>query len=108
MRERYKNALMWGLYAALVLLVLVLQTVSFGRPRFFGVKLCFVPVLVACVSMHVEARPDACSAWRVALSGRFPARTAARCILCYWRSAARLRGTSATGILCGIWFPRFS
>ena len=44
---------MWGLYAALVLLVLVLQTVSFGRPRFFGVKLCFVPVLVACVSMHV-------------------------------------------------------
>lgn len=53
MRERYKNALMWGLYAALVLLVLVLQTVSFGRPRFFGVKLCFVPVLVACVSMHV-------------------------------------------------------
>ena len=53
MRERYKNALMWGLYAALVLLILVLQTVSFGRPRFFGVKLCFVPVLVACVSMHV-------------------------------------------------------
>lgn len=53
MRERYKNALMWGLYAALVLLILVLQTVSFGRPRFFGVKLCFVPVLAACVSMHV-------------------------------------------------------
>lgn len=53
MRERYKNALMWALYAALVLFVLVVQTVSFGRPRFFGVKLCFVPVLVACVSMHV-------------------------------------------------------
>ena len=53
MRERYKNALMWGLYAALVLLILVLQTVSFGRPRFFGVKLGLVPVLVACVSMHV-------------------------------------------------------
>ena len=53
MRERYKNALMWGLYAALVLLVMVLQTVSFGRPRFFGVKLCFVPVLAACVAMHV-------------------------------------------------------
>ena len=53
MRERYKNALMWALYTALVLFVLVVQTVSFGRPRFFGVKLCFVPVLVACVSMHV-------------------------------------------------------
>ena len=53
MRERYKNALMWGLYAALVLLILVLQTVSFGRHRVFGVKLFFVPVLVACVSMHV-------------------------------------------------------
>ena len=56
MRERYKNALMWGLYAALVLLVLVLQTVSFGRPRFFGVKLCFVPVLVACVSERGRVR----------------------------------------------------
>ena len=28
MRERYKNALMWALYAALVLFVLVVQTVS--------------------------------------------------------------------------------
>ena len=53
MRERYKNALMWALYAALVLFVLVVQTVSCGRPRCFGGKLCFVPVLVACVSMHV-------------------------------------------------------
>ena len=70
MRERYKNALMWALYAALVLFVLVVQTVSFGRPRFFGVKLCFVPVLVACVSMHVgsEAVGMACGLlW--ALSG---------------------------------------
>ena len=53
MREKYKNALMWVLYAALVLLVMVVQTVSFGRARFFGVKLCFVPVLTACVAMHV-------------------------------------------------------
>ena len=53
MREKYKNALMWALYAALVLLVMVVQTVSFGRPRFLGAKLCFVPVLVACVAMHV-------------------------------------------------------
>ena len=32
MRERYKNALMWGLYAALVLLVLVcvMTYVQFG------------------------------------------------------------------------------
>ena len=53
MREKYKNALMWALYAALVLLVMVVQTVSFGRPRFLGAKFCFVPVLVACVAMHV-------------------------------------------------------
>ena len=109
MRERYKNALMWGLYAALVLLILVLQTVSFGRPRFFGVKLCFVPVLVACVSMHVGSEAGCvfgmvCGlVWT--LSG---ADGGARCTLCFWRSAARWRGTSATGILCGIWFPHFS
>ena len=59
MREKYKNALMWALYAALVLLVLVVQTVSFGRPRFFGVKLCFVPVLTACVAMHVGSERGA-------------------------------------------------
>ena len=59
MREKYKNALMWALYAALTLLVFVVQTVSFGRPRFFGVKLCFIPVLVACAAMHTGSEAGA-------------------------------------------------
>ena len=59
MREKYKNALMWALYAALLLFVLVVQTVSFGRPRFLGAKLCFVPVLVACVAMHTGSEGGA-------------------------------------------------
>ena len=33
MRERYKNALMWGLYAALVLLVLDVFILSRRNPR---------------------------------------------------------------------------
>lgn len=59
MREKYKNALMWALYAALFLLVILVQTVSFGRPRFLGAKLCFVPVLVACVAMHTGSEGGA-------------------------------------------------
>ena len=38
---------------------MVMHTVSFGRPRFFGVKLCFLPVLVACVAMHVGSEAGA-------------------------------------------------
>ena len=37
MHATYKNALMWTLYGVLFLLIAVLQTVVFGRARFFGV-----------------------------------------------------------------------
>lgn len=52
MRERYKKALMWALYAVLLLAVLVLQGVVFGRVRYFGTKLSLIPVVVACAAMH--------------------------------------------------------
>ena len=55
MRDRYKNTLMWALYALLFLLVMVLQTVVFGRARFFGAKLSLVPVAVACIAMQCGA-----------------------------------------------------
>jgi cell shape-determining protein MreD len=52
MRDKYKNALMWALYAALFLLTLAVQTVVFGRARYFGgAKLSLIPVLVVCTAM---------------------------------------------------------
>ena len=53
MNQRYRNLLMWALYAALFLAVMLLQTVVFGRMRFFGVKLNLLPVIVACISLWV-------------------------------------------------------
>ena len=51
MNQRYKTILMWALYAALFLFVMLLQTVVFGRMRFFEVKLNLLPVLMVCVSL---------------------------------------------------------
>lgn len=45
--------IMWSLYAALFLLVMLLQTSLFGRLRFFGVKLSLVPVVLVCISAFI-------------------------------------------------------
>lgn len=52
MQAKYRKTLMWALYGLLLLAVLVLQDVVFGRVRYFGTKLCLLPVAVACISMH--------------------------------------------------------
>ena len=59
MHATYKNALMWTLYGVLFLLIAVLQTVVFGRARFFGVKLTLIPVCLACVAMLAGAEAGA-------------------------------------------------
>ena len=59
MREKYKNALMWALYALLFLLFVLIQTVLFGKPRFSEVKLSLLPVVIACVSMLNGAESSA-------------------------------------------------
>lgn len=59
MQKFYKNALMWALYAALLLVVAVVQTVSFGRTLLLGSKLCMMPVLIACVAMHTGSEGGA-------------------------------------------------
>ena len=59
MHATYKNALMWTLYGAFFLLLTVLQTVVFGRARFFDVKLSILPVCIACVSMLAGAEAGA-------------------------------------------------
>lgn len=53
MNKTYRNILMWVLYALLFLAVMVVQTVIFGKHRFFGVKLSLIPVAVACICMQV-------------------------------------------------------
>ena len=53
MNQRYKKLIMWVLYAALFLFVMLLQTAVFGRTRFFGVKLSLVPVVLVCISVFV-------------------------------------------------------
>ncbi len=55
MQTRYKTVIMWALYAVLFLLVIALQTVVFGRVRFFETKLSLIPVTIACVAMHLGA-----------------------------------------------------
>lgn len=42
---------MWALYSLLFLAVVLLQTVLFGRLRFFGVKLSLIPIALVCISM---------------------------------------------------------
>lgn len=59
MHATYKNALMWVLYSVLFLLLVVLQTVVFGRVRFFDAKLSLIPVCIACVAMHCGAEAGA-------------------------------------------------
>ena len=53
MFQRYKNIIMWVLYAAMFLLVMLFQTAVFGRTRFFGVKLDLIPVVLVCISAFV-------------------------------------------------------
>ena len=50
MNQRYRNIIMWILYAAMFLLVMLLQTCLFGRQRFFGIKLSLIPVVLVCIS----------------------------------------------------------
>ena len=51
MNQRTKTTIMWVLYAALFLAVMLLQTVSFGRMRFLGVKLNLMPIVITCVGL---------------------------------------------------------
>lgn len=51
MNQRTKTILMWALYAALFLAVILLQTVSFGRMRFLGVKLNLMPIVLTCIGL---------------------------------------------------------
>lgn len=51
MNQRYKNIIMWVLYAVLFLFAMLLQTAVFGRTRFFGVKLNLIAVVLVCISI---------------------------------------------------------
>lgn len=51
MNQHYRNKLMWVLYGLLFLAVMLVQTIVFGRLRFFGVKLSLIPVAIVCISL---------------------------------------------------------
>ncbi len=53
MNQKYRNIIMWVLYALLFLIVMLVQTTAFGRMRFFGVKLNLMPVAMVCIAMGV-------------------------------------------------------
>ena len=53
MNQKYRNYIMWALYALLFLLVMLVQTTVFGRVRFYGVKLNLMPVVMVCIAMGV-------------------------------------------------------
>ena len=52
MNQKYRNILMWVLYALLFLLVMLVQNTVFGRVRFCGVKLNLLPVAVVCIALR--------------------------------------------------------
>lgn len=51
MEKRSKTALMWGLYAILFLLVLVIQSVFLGRVRVLGGKFDLLPMVIVCIAL---------------------------------------------------------
>lgn len=50
-----RTLLMWGLYALLTLLALLAQDTLLARLPVAQVRLCLIPVVAACVAMHVGA-----------------------------------------------------
>ena len=53
MNQRTKTIIMWLLYALLFLAVMLLQTVLFGRLRFWGVKLNLMPIVITCIGLWI-------------------------------------------------------
>lgn len=53
MNQKYRNIIMWALYAGLFLLVMLVQTTVFGRVRFYGVKLSLLPIAMVCIGLQI-------------------------------------------------------
>ena len=53
MNQKYRNLIMWALFGLLYLLVMLMQTTTFGRVRSFGIKLDLMPVVLVCIALHV-------------------------------------------------------
>lgn len=54
MNQKYRNIIMWALFAALFLTAVMAQTTLFGRVRFYDVKLSLLPIAVVCIGMRVD------------------------------------------------------
>ncbi len=54
MNQKYRNYIMWALFALLFLASMLAQTTVFGRVRFYGVKLSILPIAMVCIGMRVD------------------------------------------------------
>ena len=54
MNQKYRNIIMWALFAALFLAAVMAQTTLFGRVRFHDVKLSVLPIAMVCIGMQVD------------------------------------------------------
>ncbi len=54
MNQKYRNLIMWALFAALFLAAVLAQTTLFGRVRFHGVKLSLLPIAMVCIGMQTD------------------------------------------------------
>ena len=54
MNQKYRNLIMWALYAALFLAAVLAQTTVFGRVRFYDVKLSILPITMVCIGMQTD------------------------------------------------------
>lgn len=108
MPDRTRKLIMWALYAALVLAAIVLQTVLFGRVRFWGAKLCLVPVALACIAMQLDTESAGLFGLLVGFfwycsgadgAGLNILSCTAAALLCSWLCARYLRQNLLTGLL---------
>ena len=101
MNQKYRNFIMWVLYALFFLLVMLVQTTLFGRVRIWGVKISLLPMVMVCIAMQTGHEAG----------GLFGLLTAL-----FWHMAGGDNGSLAmlsftlcgilSGWLCQVLFPR--
>ena len=70
MNQKYRNIIMWALFALLFLAAVLAQTTLFGRVRFYDVKLSLLPIAVVCIGMRVDHEAAGLFGLAAALGGQ--------------------------------------
>ena len=100
MNQKYRDLIMWALYALLFLLVLLVQTTIFGRVRIWGIKVSLLPIVPVCIAMHTGHESGGLfgllAAWFYSMAG---GDSGSLCMISF-----TLCGILA-GWLCDVFFP---